>query len=126
MTTVSNQDWAQPIAGATSALRRRSHRAGVAAFSLGAGLLLSACTTSSYNCTNSGCDVSLRGNGSSTDFGQDGGATVQLVSSADGVATIAYDGQQGSCSSGETIGLGQASVECTEVGDGSVDLIISR
>jgi len=66
------------------------------------------------------------GNGSSTDFGQDGGATVQLVSSADGVATIAYDGQQGSCSSGETIGLGQASVECTEVGDGSVDLIISR
>jgi len=61
MTTVSNQDWAQPIAGATSALRRRSHRAGVAAFSLGAGLLLSACTTSSYNCTNSGCDVSLRG-----------------------------------------------------------------
>jgi hypothetical protein len=59
-------------------------------------------------------------------FGQDGGDTVQLVSSAAGVATIAYDGQQGSCSSGETIELGSASVECTEVGDGSVDLIIIR
>jgi len=48
------------------------------------------------------------------------------VSSAAGVATIAYDGQQGSCSSGETIELGSASVECTEVGDGSADLIIIR
>jgi len=126
MTTLSNPEQALPIAGATGTLRRRTLRAGVAAFSLGAGLLLSACTTSSYNCTNSICDVSLRGNGSSTDFGQDGGITVQLVSSADGEATIAYDGEQGSCSSGETIELGTASVECTEVGDGSVDLIISR
>ena len=49
-----------------------------------------------------------------------------LVSSADGEATIAYDGEQGSCSSGETIELGSASVECTEVGDGSADLIIIR
>lgn len=126
MTTVSNRDCAVPITRQASAQRRRSRRAGVAAFSLGAGLLLSACTTSSYNCTNSVCDVSLRGNGSSTDFGQDGGDTVQLVSSAAGVATIAYDGQQGSCSSGETIELGSASVECTEVVDGSVDLIIIR
>ena len=124
-TTLSNPEQALLIAGAAG-LRRRTLRAGVAAFSLGAGLLLSSCTTSSYNCTNSICDVSLRGNGSSTDFGQDGGITVQLVSSADGEATIAYDGEQGSCSSGETIELGTASVECTEVGDGSVDLIISR
>ena len=67
MTTVSNRDCAVPITRRASAQRRRSRRAGVAAFSLGAGLLLSACTTSSYNCTNSVCDVSLRGNGSSTD-----------------------------------------------------------
>ena len=115
MTTVSNQDWAQPIAGATSALRRRSHRAGVAAFSLGAGLLLSACTTSSYNCTNSGCDVSLRGTAPRPISARTVAPQSSWCRSADGVATIAYDGQQGSCSSGETIGLGQASVECTEV-----------
>jgi len=39
MTTLSNPEQALPIAGAAGTLRRRTLRAGVAAFSLGAGLL---------------------------------------------------------------------------------------
>lgn len=106
---------------------RRQHRAMRTALSVGAvgaGLLLSACTTTTYNCSNSTCEVSLRGEGASSDLGGERD-TVTLVAVDDGVATIELAGQRGSCSSGETIEIGQASVECTEVASDGVDLTIT-
>lgn len=103
--------------------RRRNTAAALSVGAVGAGLLLSACTTVTYNCSNSTCEVSLRGEGASSDLGGDRFA-VSLVSVDDGVATIDLAGEQGSCSSGETIDLAQASVECTEVSSDGVDLTI--
>jgi len=65
----------------------------------------------------------LNGAGSSTELGS-GGSTVTLVSAENGVATIELAGVEGSCTAGETIELAELSVECTEVGDDSVELIV--
>ncbi len=88
-------------------------------------LAASGCSVTSHvtHCENGTCTVNLNGAGSSSELGSSG-STVTLVSAGDGVATIELDGAQGSCSAGETIELADHSVECTEVGDNSVQLIV--
>lgn len=109
---------------APAELSRRSATRMLSVGAVTAGLLLSGCTTVTYNCENARCEVSLRGEGASSDLGGER-ATVTLVSVEDGVATLDLGGQRGSCTAGETIDIGPASVECTVVDGDGVDLIIN-
>ncbi len=88
-------------------------------------LTASGCSVTSHvtRCENGTCTVNLTGAGSSSELGSSV-STVTLVSAGDGAATIELDGAQGSCSAGETIELADRSVECAEVGDNSVKLVV--
>lgn len=86
---------------------------------LGVGAALSACTTTTNTCTNDDCRVSLNGSGASTEVGSSG----YLVSlqGADGeTAEFSVDGNDATCSEGETVEAGNYSATCTEVGDDSL------
>ena len=88
-------------------------------------LAASGCSVTSHetHCENGTCTVNLSGAGSSSELGS-GGSTVTLVSAGDGVGTLELEGAQGSCSVGETIELADLSVECAEIGDDSVKLVV--
>lgn len=100
-------------------------RIGLAAASVFAGVLITACTTTSYSCSGSRCEVTLSGNGASTELGPYG-EPITLLSVDNGVATISLAGAAGSCSAGDTIELAGASVECTAVGSNDVALIVTE
>lgn len=100
--------------------RSVSHLALVA----GAALAIAGCTTTTYNCSGSTCEVTLSGPGASTELG-DGGPSITLVSIQDGRATIELAGDEGSCAEGDTIELAGSSVECTAVQEDSVELTIA-
>ncbi len=87
-------------------------------------VLLVGCTTTSYQCSNSTCEVTLQGEGATTDLGVEG-RPITLVSVTAGVAVLEVGGQRGFCLAGETVELSGASVECTEVGDDAVHLTIT-
>ncbi|MGI8793037.1 MAG: hypothetical protein ACR2H3_07665 [Acidimicrobiales bacterium] len=87
-------------------------------------ILLAGCTTASYQCSNSTCEVTLSGEGATTDLGVEG-RPITLVSVTVGVAVLDFGGDRGSCSVGDTVELSGASVECTEVGDNAVQLTIT-
>jgi len=103
----------------------RRTRVGLAAASVFAGVLITACTTTSYSCSASRCEVTLSGNGASTELGPYG-EPITLLSVDDGVATIELAGAEGSCSAGDTIELAGASVQCTSVGSNDVEMIVTE
>jgi len=65
----------------------------------------------------------LTGAGASTDLGS-GGSTITLVSVDSGVATFELAGEDARCAGGETVEVAELTVECTKVGNDSVELIV--
>ncbi|WP_434081294.1 hypothetical protein [Sanguibacter sp. Z1732] len=68
---------------------------------LGAGTLVSACTTTQYNCQNSACTITLSGSGAST---EPAGYTVELQGSDGQSADFSINGQAATCTEGRDRG----------------------
>ena len=91
-----------------------------------AGLLvwlptLAGCTSSSYQCSNNTCTVTLKGSGSDTELFDD--SVVVTLEGADGsTAALDVDGESFSCEEGDTESVGEVDVTCTSVADDEVEL----
>lgn len=84
---------------------------------------LAGCSSSSYTCNSSGCNVSLSGKGADVEISD--GVKVELHEATDGTARITL-GKAGevSCTQGQVIELNDAKVTCNEVGNNKVKLRI--
>lgn len=102
-------------------------RGGVAVLAGMAALAAAGCSVTSYSsqCSGGTCTVTLTGAGASTDLGS-GGSTITLVSVDSGVATFELAGEDARCSAGETVEVAELTVECTKIGDDSVELIVNE
>ena len=101
-------------------------RGGLAVFAAVAVLAAAGCSVTSHSahCSDGICTVTLNGSGASSELWS-GATTVTLVSVEAGTATIDVSGTQGSCSAEETIDVAGMTVECTDVGERSVDLTVT-
>lgn len=93
---------------------------------------LTACTSTSYSCSNGSCSVTLSGAGASTDLdantfggGGSGDITVALDGVDGGTATFSIGGSEGSCASGESLSVDNLQVTCTEVGEDELTMEIT-
>lgn len=107
-------------------MRPTLRRGGLVAFTGCAVVASAGCTvtSTSSNCSGLTCEVTLSGEGASTELGA-AETPIKLVAIEDGQATIELGDAQGSCSAGETIELAESSVECTNVDDDSVQLTVT-
>lgn len=86
---------------------------------------LAGCTTSSYQCSNDSCTVTLKGPGADTELYDN--TVVLRLDGADGQsAEITVDDRSLSCTEGETVTSGELSITCDEVGDDEVALGVER
>ena len=109
-------------------LTSSTHRsARLAAGLLAGGLLLApltGCTFSSKNvsCSGSTCTVTLSGDGAKAEIL---GTTLTFAGVENGKASLSVGGASVSCGEGETVGAGPLQLECSSVGDDSVELTAS-
>ena len=87
-------------------------------------LALTGCSLSSDNvsCSGSTCTATLSGDAASAEIL---GTKVQFSGTKDGRATLGVGDASVSCTEGESISAGPLSVICTKVGDGSVEITAS-
>lgn len=97
---------------------RTSHIITAGLIALGAGAMLTGCTTTEYNCQNNACTITLHGAGAST---EPAGYTIELNGSDGESADFAIDGEALTCTEGETVQASGYSATCTEVGE---DLLV--
>lgn len=108
----------------------RASRLALSAVALGAALIgLSGCTSTSYSCSDGSCSITLKGEGASTEIDPlslglttSGEVIFELEQANEGAATFAVDGTRNECATGETILVGQVSVTCTEITEGTLKL----
>jgi len=83
---------------------------------------LAGCTTTTYACSGSSCEVSLSGGGAESELAD--GLPVELVEADGTEASLVVDGSEVSCAEGATVGVAGVSVTCDTVGDDEVDLTV--
>ena len=111
--------------GMSSTTSTRAPRLAAAALAGGLVLLpLSACTFTSNNlsCSTSSCSVTLSGDGSEVDIL---GTSLAFGGVQDGRAELRVGNASVSCAQGETVSAGPLSLECTSVGEDSVEVTAS-
>ncbi|HEX2075435.1 MAG TPA: hypothetical protein VHF92_16745 [Geodermatophilus sp.] len=84
-------------------------------------LSVTACsfTSNNFSCSTSSCSVTLSGEGSQVEIL---GTTLAFGGVQDGRASLSVGDATVSCAEGETVSAGPLSLECTSVGDDSVEL----
>jgi hypothetical protein len=96
----------------------------IAAGALAGALALAGCSLSSDNvsCSGTKCTATLSGDGASAEIL---GTKLTLAGAKDGRATLGVGGASVSCTEGERISAGPLSVTCTKVGDGTLEITAS-
>ena len=84
-------------------------------------LSVTACsfTSNNFSCSTSSCSVTLSGEGSQVEIL---GTTLAFGGVQDGRASLSVGDATVSCAEGETVSAGPLSLECTSVGDDSVEV----
>ena len=80
------------------------------------------CAQTSYSCRDGSCEVSLSGEGATTEI--DENVELVLVGADDGGAELSVAGERVTCAEGDTAEVSRASVTCNSVGDSDVDLTV--
>jgi len=80
------------------------------------------CSSTDYSCSNGRCDVSLSGDGATTEVADN--VEVVLVGADDESADLSIAGRSVSCAEGETADVSGIGVTCVSVNDGEVDLTL--
>lgn len=92
------------------------------AIAIGAcGITACSPTSSSHSCVNDTCNVTLKGDGASTELGPRD-RIIELVSASSGTATFTVDGSRLSCAEDEAVHYGQVEIVCTDIGDSELKL----
>jgi len=96
----------------------------IAVGALAGALALAGCSLSSDNvsCSGTKCTATLNGNGASADIL---GTKLSFAGTKDGRATLGVGGASVSCTEGQSISAGPLSVTCTSVTDSAVELTAS-
>jgi hypothetical protein len=100
------------------------HAARLAAGPLAGGLALAGCSLSSDNvsCSGTTCTATLSGEGTSAKIL---GTKLEFAGTKDGRATLGVGDASVSCTEGESVSAGPLSVTCTKVTDGTVEVTAS-
>ncbi len=80
------------------------------------------CSSTDYSCSNGECEVSLSGDGATTEV--DDNVEVVLVEADDDSADLSVAGRSVTCAEGQSVDVSGIGVTCDAVGDGEIELTL--